>query len=84
METYVNKGGAWYHSSGRPVIAFLAAPINIIRPASGISGMSTYYIWIGTASKAGSAYTLRLDEWFYSHGWSENKGSGIPLRCLAR
>ena len=78
METYVNKGGAWYDGTGRPVIAFLAAPINILRPES-------YYIWIGAASNTGSAYVLRLDEWFYSQGWSENKGSSsIPLRCLDR
>ena len=84
MNTYINRGGSIYDS--RAVIAFFAAPINVMRTGNyGGASLSNGdgHIWTSTVTGEGSAHSVRLDIFFYSN-LGTNKGIGYSLRCLAR
>ena len=93
MNTYINRGGSIYTGNGRPVIAFFAAPINVMRTAEYSGSTLVNYnssdrdghgrIWTNTIAGAGSAYSIRMDDFFYSN-WGSSKGIGYTLRCLDR
>ena len=91
MNTYINRGGSVVND--RAVIAFFAAPINVMRTAEYSGSTLINYsssdrdghgrIWTNTITGAGSARSVRMDGFFYSN-WDSSKGIGYTLRCLAR